>query len=625
MKKLTLSGKLAIGFGALILLILVLGSVAVWRINLAVASATDAAVSHAPEVRAAATVHGSAWNTRLIVRSYELTGNPKFLIQAREQLGVLKDELKVATGRAEKDTDLAELSTDVNETTAATSEFAALLDKLEAGFKNIEAQTPTLDTAAKALVQQTVALRTAQRQLLTTELANPTDPAKLKERIAGLGLLEDSIDAIHTIRIAHLDGRAEEDSDVLESVRISFIALGRILDQLKPLIPQETNSDPVAAIREAAASYQRAIEMILKSRVEIATLATELAPKGNRITDKAVEMNESGLQSIIKAAEEVTDGLGYARLILMVGSGIALLAGILIAWVSARAITLPIRQGISALASTASQISATIAELASSASETAAAVAETTTTLDEVRQTAQVAADKAKAVADSAKGAAFAAEAGRKATAQTTQGLNLIRGQMDVIGENISRLNEQSQAVADIVNTVTDLAEQSNLLAVNASIEAAKAGEMGRGFAVVAHEIRNLAEQSKDSTRQVRGILGEVQKATGKAVMASDQGIRIVADGSQQADDASQAIAALTGTVQDSTRAAVQIAASSQQQLVGMDQVGRAMENIKGATAQNAEGARQLGEAARSLQDIGARLQALVSADLAQGSSARRY
>jgi methyl-accepting chemotaxis protein len=159
------------------------------------------------------------------------------------------------------------------------------------------------------------------------------------------------------------------------------------------------------------------------------------------------------------------------------------------------------------------------------------------------------------------------------------------------------------------------LAEQSNLLAVNASIEAAKAGDMGKGFAVVAQEIRNLAEQSKDSTKQVRSILTDVQKATSKAVLSAEQGSMGVADGGRQADEAGQAIRSLTTTVQEATRAAVQIAASSQQQLAGMEQVGRAMENIKQATSQNAEGARQLATAARSLQDVGARLKALVDSD----------
>ena len=614
MKKFTLSGKLGIGFGAMILLITVLGGLAIWRITLAVASATNVATSHAPEVKAAYNVHDAAWKTRFFVRSYALTGNPKFLSQARERLSVLKDHLTAAATLAESSPDLVELTKGEEEASLKTTEFEGLLDQLEEAYKAVAAQDATLDTAAAMFLQNCTELRIAQQRLITAELEGTPDATKLKDRLVKIRLIEDYIDEANAIRIATCKAKSAGNAEAEDEVMNLFTPFNDTADQLKSLLlDQSADLEPLAKAREAAANYRTAVEKAMRGRASIAEITTNLAATADVVTNKAGAVTDSGLRSITAAATDVADGLDLARLILLVGSGIALIVGTLIATVSARSITIPIRRGISALATTASQLSVTISQLAASASETAAAVAETTTTLDEVRQTAQVAADKAKAVADNAKGAAIAAETGRKATVQTTLGLTLIRSQMDAIGENITRLSEQSQAVGDIVATVGDLAEQSNLLAVNASIEAAKAGEMGKGFAVVAQEIRNLAEQSKDSTRQVRGILAEVQKATSKAVTASDQGVRIVADGNQQANEAGQAIAALTATVQDSTRAAVQIATSSQQQLVGMDQVGRAMENIKTATMQNAEGARQLGAAALSLQEIGARLQELVT------------
>jgi methyl-accepting chemotaxis protein len=105
-------------------------------------------------------------------------------------------------------------------------------------------------------------------------------------------------------------------------------------------------------------------------------------------------------------------------------------------------------------------------------------------------------------------------------------------------------------------------------------------------------------------------------------VLSAEQGNKGVADGGKQADEAGQAIRTLTSTVQEATRAAMQIAASSQQQLIGMEQVGRAMENIRTATSQNAEGAQQLARAAHNLRDIGVRLKALVDADGNDGFSA---
>jgi methyl-accepting chemotaxis protein len=174
------------------------------------------------------------------------------------------------------------------------------------------------------------------------------------------------------------------------------------------------------------------------------------------------------------------------------------------------------------------------------------------------------------------------------------------------------RLSEQTQTIGQIIATVEDLAAQSNLLAVNAAIEAAKAGEQGKGFAVVAQEVKSLAEQSRQATERVRTILGDIQKATTAAVMAAEQGGKAVEAGVQQTEVAGESIGLLAGSVAEAAQAATQIAASSQQQLVGMDQVAGAMENIKLASTQNVASARQLETSARNLNELGQRLRQLV-------------
>jgi methyl-accepting chemotaxis protein len=175
------------------------------------------------------------------------------------------------------------------------------------------------------------------------------------------------------------------------------------------------------------------------------------------------------------------------------------------------------------------------------------------------------------------------------------------------------RLGEQSQTIGQIIATVEDLAAQSNLLAVNAAIEAAKAGEHGKGFGVVAQEVKSLAEQSRQATDRVRTILGDIQKATTAAVMATEQGSKAVEGGSRQTELAGESIQALAGSVAEAAQAATQIAASSQQQLIGMDQVAAAMESIKQASTQNVASAKQLETAARGLNDVGQQLRHLVS------------
>jgi methyl-accepting chemotaxis protein len=269
-------------------------------------------------------------------------------------------------------------------------------------------------------------------------------------------------------------------------------------------------------------------------------------------------------------------------------------------------------EGANVLGSAAGEIVASTAQFSSSASESATAVSETTTTVEEVRQTAQVASQKAKYVSDSAQKAVQISQNGRKSTEEAAAGMNRIRQQMEAIAASMMRLSEQSQTIGQIIATVEDLAAQSNLLSVNAAIEAAKAGEHGKGFGVVAQEVKSLAEQSRQATDQVRTILGDIQKATTTAVMATEQGSKAVEAGTRQTEAAGESIQALSDSVSEAAQAATQIAASSQQQLVGVDQVVGAMENIKQASAQNVASAKQLETAARNLNDLGQRLKLMV-------------
>ncbi len=271
------------------------------------------------------------------------------------------------------------------------------------------------------------------------------------------------------------------------------------------------------------------------------------------------------------------------------------------------------QESSSVLSACAQQIVATSTQVASAATETAAAVSETTTTVEEVKQTAQLATQKAKFVSESAQRATQVSESGRKSVADSIEAMKQIREQMESIAESIVRLSEQSQTIGEIMLSVNDLAEQSNLLAVNASIEAAKAGEQGKGFAVVAHEVRNLAEQSKQATIQVRSILNDIQKATNAAVMVTEQGGKAAEAGVKQSLQAGESVQKLGESIGDSAQAATQIAASSQQQMVGMDQVAQAMENIKTASTQNVASTRQTEAAAKNIQELGRKLTDLVT------------
>jgi methyl-accepting chemotaxis protein len=277
-----------------------------------------------------------------------------------------------------------------------------------------------------------------------------------------------------------------------------------------------------------------------------------------------------------------------------------------------RRIMKDIMEGVSMIGSSASEILAATTQVASGTAETATAISETTTTVEEVQQAAKQTAQKAKNVADSAQKLAQVSQNGQKAVEETGNVMNRIREQMDSIAQTVVRLSEQSQSIGGIIASVTDIADQSNLLAVNAAIEAAKAGEQGKGFAVVAQEIKNLAEQSKQSTSQVRNILNDVQKATSAAVMATEQGSKAVEAGVKQSAQAGEAIRILSESSNEAVQAATQIVASSQQQVVGMDQIGVAMQNINQAGTETAVSMVQSEKAAKNLNELGQKLKDMV-------------
>jgi methyl-accepting chemotaxis protein len=268
---------------------------------------------------------------------------------------------------------------------------------------------------------------------------------------------------------------------------------------------------------------------------------------------------------------------------------------------------------VTALSDSEQRIAAVLSELASNAQETLAAVTETTTIVDEVRQTAEVSSHKARKVSEEAQRVMQVSERGKTATDDTVEGMARIREQMSAIADGMMQLNSQSKMIGEIITTVDDLSQQSNLLSVNASIEASKAGEHGKGFSVVAQEVKNLSRESKEATARVRRILNDITKASSSATVSTELGNKAVASGEDVVKQAKQAIMALSDSINQASQTATQIEVSSQQQLVGMQQVVAAMDSVKEASNHNVKSVRELEQAVHDLNELGKRLRNILS------------
>jgi methyl-accepting chemotaxis protein len=269
--------------------------------------------------------------------------------------------------------------------------------------------------------------------------------------------------------------------------------------------------------------------------------------------------------------------------------------------------------GVGNLTSTASEIGATAKQSAASATQQAATVAELSTTADEISQTSKAASSMARDVVQAAEQAVATGERGQDAIEHGVALMQTIEQRVDSLATQILALAEKNAQINEIVDAVNDLAEQSNLLAVNASIEAAKAGEQGRGFAVVASEVRDLAEQSKRATQQIRALLGEIEKATGSAVAATEDGRKCTRDGREAVLSLRDVIRELAAALDSSNDKASQISGTAAQQASGIAQVSRALEDIRQAGHDAASGAKQLEVSVGNIDKLARDLEEIVS------------
>jgi hypothetical protein len=410
---------------------------------------------------------------------------------------------------------------------------------------------------------------------------------------------------------------ADQHSRLVQELRDSHRQFDALLDEVRGLTRSEAGARLVDEIADAQKTYKEGQEEGIRlieegERDEAIGVGETLLPLVTVLRAKCDQYIALQQDHLAVAQSEVARVSARTFLLLSSISLLAVILGLSFGVLLTRSVTRQLRETVQQLSSSSAEILATTAQVAAGAAETASAVSETTATVEEVKQTAQVSSQKAKAVSESAQKVSQVSQGGRKSVESAVDGMQHVQVQMESIAESIVRLSEQSQAIGEIIATVNDLAEQSNLLAVNAAIEAARAGEQGKGFAVVAQEIKSLAEQSRQATAQVRTILGDVQKATSAAVLATEQGSKAVETGVRQSTEAGESIRQLAESVTEAAQAAVQIAASSQQQMVGMDQVALAMENIKQASMQNVSGTRQAETAAQSLHELGQKLSTMI-------------
>jgi methyl-accepting chemotaxis protein len=374
---------------------------------------------------------------------------------------------------------------------------------------------------------------------------------------------------------------------IFEASQLGTVGIGLRTDSL---------DDEIAGARRQAALV--ALPLVLIVLLLTAALGRRLARRVGQVAAAAEAIASGDLAHTVQDGGD--DEIGELGRIFVGMSG------------SLRTLVADLRAAASEVEREATSILNTSTQQSAMASQQAAAINETSTTVTEIAQTSKQATEHADSVIKVAQRSEELSREGQRVVDEAMGGLEKVAEQVKAISVAITDLRERTLQIGDIIATVKDLAEQSNLLALNASIEAAKAGEHGRGFAVVAMEMRNLAEQSKAAAGQVRAILSEVQKGTRAAVTVTEEGSKRAHAAIAMAQSAGSTIQGLAEVIRDSSLAARQIANNTRQQTIGVEQIVSAITELSSAMNDAFEGTKRIESVAGNLTTVSKRLTEIV-------------
>lgn len=345
-------------------------------------------------------------------------------------------------------------------------------------------------------------------------------------------------------------------------------------------------------------------------------LGVMLNSGGNKIMHDlrqvAADMAREERALLAKRNAEAESTAANAKLTIIWGSIVCLVFVMGAGYSITRSLTDRLGMAVSHVQSSSAELQAAATQQATGAKEQAGAMSEISTTISELGVTSRQIAESAQRVAQIAEQTAQAARNGGSTVEKGQESISGIRRQTDLVVSHMLDLGRKSQEIGAVLDIVSELAEQTNILAINATIEASGAGEAGRRFAVVAEEIRKLADRVAASTKGIRTQIEDVRGAVNTTVMATESGAKAVDQGARQFADVAEAFRQIAALVATTTEAVREIELSTKQQATAAEQVRIAVTDVAQATQETEASSAQTLQTASQLAGLSTDLRRLV-------------
>lgn len=428
--------------------------------------------------------------------------------------------------------------------------YTLLGQEVERNTNEINTSLNSLKTYAYWLLILTIALTLIVPYLTQRAIARPVDNAiNIAERIAA----------------------GERDIDIQIH---SADKLGKLLLSLKTM--QEAIKKNEEILRHKEEESRELFEKLVTSSKKFRIHSSKVA--AGDLRERLEIDREDVLQDLGRDLNLMTDGLAsITKKITKVSSDIVSMVGTVLNSANEQS------EGITSQASAINEISASLEEIDKSSKQTMT---------------------KAQALREVAKSTYEQGKLGTESVEQSIGGIKASEEKMKLIAQTILDLSNHTQQIGDITSVVNTLAQQSKMLALNASIEASKAGEAGKGFAAVATEVRNLAEQSEQSTVQVQKILEDIRRTTEKAVTVTEEGATTLDSGIKLIEKAGHVIQTLSKMINEASISSQHIEVAIRQETVGIEQIVESMNEINRTTSTFSSGIKEMMAFIQKLDDI---------------------